>query len=306
MSLTEFPFGISSFGIPIMGGAGIPFTTGDCYYVSSVVGSIDNDGKSKEMPKALYAEALALCENDHMDVIVLMAGHTEDVDGAAAIDANKSGVTVYGLGYGSLMPKFSFIATASTFVISKGDCTFINVKWEAGIAEVVKGLDVSAIDNLTFIGCHFMDEASMNFVTTFDLATGCDNLTFKDCKFISNDANIDHFIVGVAHDGLYIYDTCFYSNVAQAAVVGLLETSGNVTNVEIKGCSFRSFVDGALFIDFNGAANSGVIAECYFSSADAAGAVTDGFDVTGIHIFECYVAGDADSFGIVGGGTVYS
>jgi hypothetical protein len=76
--------------------------------------------------------------------------------------------------------------------------------------------------------------------------------------------------------------------------------------MEIKRCSFVSNVDGALFLDFNGAANSGVIAECYFSSIDTAGAVTAGFDVTGAHVFECYVAGDADSFGLVGGGTVYS
>ncbi len=33
--------------------------------------------------------------------------------------------------------------------------------------------------------------------------------------------------------------------------------------------------------------------------------MTAGIDFTGGHVFECYVAGDADSFGIVGGGTVY-
>ena len=78
------------------------------------------------------------------------------------------------------------------------------------------------------------------------------------------------------------------------------------SNAEIKRCSFRSNVDAALFLDFNGTANSGVIAECYFSSLDIAGAVAGGFDATGMHIFECYVAGEADTFGIVGGGTVYN
>lgn len=307
MSLTKFPNGISSFGIPVMGsGGGIPATTGNYFFASSEVGSTNNDGKTLETPKATYAQALALCANDNADVIVLMPGHAENIATAGAIDANKSGVVAVSTGVGSLRAKFTFTATASTFVISKGNCKFINITWEAGIAEVVKGLDISAVDNLTFEDCRFTDAASMNFVTTMDLATGCDNLTINRCKFISGDANIDHFIVGVAHDELCIYDSCFYANVAQAAVVGLIETSGNVTNAEIKRCSFRSNVDGALFIDLNGTANSGILAECYFSSIDTAGAVAGGFDVTGMHVFECYVAGEANSFGIVGGGTIYN
>jgi hypothetical protein len=103
-----------------------------------------------------------------------------------------------------------------------------------------------------------------------------------------------------------MYDSLVYFNVAQTAAAGLLDSSGNMTNVEIKRCSFVSNIDNAEFVDFNGAANSGVIAECYFSSIDTAGAVTACMDFTGGHVFECYVAGEADSFGLIGGGTVYN
>ncbi len=92
---------------------------------------------------------------------------------------------------------------------------------------------------------------------------------------------------------------------AQAAAVGLVEATGNVTNTEIKNCSFRSNVDAANFIDFGGAACSGVISNCMFSSLDIAGAMTT-IDFTGGHVFECYVSGEADKYGIVGGGTIYS
>ena len=64
-----------------------------------------------------------------------------------------------------------------------------------------------------------------------------------------------------------------------------------------------SNVDAAVMIDFSGETNSGVIAECYFSSADTADATTARIDFTGGHCFECYFAGDADSYGIVGGGS---
>lgn len=308
MSLTNFPNGITSFGVPVMGsGGGIPATTGNYYFVSSTTGSDANDGKTKETPVATIAKAFDLVTANKMDVIVLMPGHAESITAAAGISADVAGVTIVGVGVGSLKPKFSFGAAAATFVISAANQTWINVEWQANYADVAIGLDISAVDDLTFDNCDFTESATdKNFVITMDLATGADNLTIRNCRFIGGDASNDSFINGVVHDGVFIYDSCFYMNVAQTSVVGLIATSGNATNVEIKRCSFRSNVDGALFIDFNGTANSGVVAECYFSSIDTAGAVTAGFDFTKGHIFECYVAGEDDSFGLVGGGTVYN
>ena len=307
MGLTNFPNGITSFGVPVMGsGGGLPATTGNYYFLSSATGSDDNDGKTKDTAKATLEEALDLCTASNMDVIVVLPSHAENVTGAAGISVDVAGVTIVGIGAGSLRPKFSFTAAAATFVISAANCTFINLEWQANFADVAIGLDISAVDDLTFDGCYFTESATdKNFLNTVDLATGADNFTVKKCTFIGGDASNDAFINGVAHDGFFIYDSRFYANTAQTAAHGLIVSSGNVTNAEIKRCSFRSNVDGAIFLDFDGTANSGVIAECYFSSIDTAGAVTTGFDVTGMHVFECYVAGDADSFGIVGGGTVY-
>jgi hypothetical protein len=91
--------------------------------------------------------------------------------------------------------------------------------------------------------------------------------------------------------------------VAQTSVVGLLYASGNVTNCLITDSYFRSNIDGALWVDFDGAACGGLIARCYVSSIDGAGATSTG-DFTGGHFFECYVSGEADAFGVVGGGGV--
>lgn len=307
MSLTNFPNGVSSFGVPVIGGGTIPVTTGNYWFVSSTTGSDGNTGKTPKKPFKTYDYAIGKCTADKGDVIILMPGHAENIAAASGITNDVAGITTVGLGNGSLRPKFSFTAAAATHVISAANQTFINIQWEANFIDVVIGLDISAVDDITFEDCWFTDAASnLNFIITIDLATGADRFTVNRCTFIGGDAQNDTFINGVAHDGIFIYDSKFYMNVAQAAVVGLIATSGNATNVEIKRCSFRSNVDGALFIDFNGAANSGVIAECYFSSIDTAGAVTAGFDFTGGHIFECYVAGEADSYGIIGGGTIYN
>ena len=305
MTLTNFPNGITSFGVPVMG-SGFPITTGNYFFVSSVVGNDDYNGTEPELAVATKESALAKCTAGNADVIILMPGHAENVTSAGGLTCDVAGVTTIGIGNGSLKPKFTLTETASTIVISASNLTFHNVAFEAGKAEVAIGLDVSAIGGLTFIDCEFTEASSMNYVQVIDLATGSSNLTLKGCKFIGGDTNNDSFINGVVHDGLYIDNCYFASNVAQATAAGLIYTSGNVTNVLITNSYFRSNIDNAVFIDLNGTANGGLITNCYFSSIDAAGAVTACIDFTGGHVFECYVAGDADSFGIVGGGTVYS
>ena len=302
MSLTDFPNGLSSFGMPML-----PMTTGDVFFVSSDTGGDGNDGTSPDSPRATLDSAIGLCTADKGDMIVIMPGHTENIATASAITNDVAGINVIGLGNGSLRPKFSFTAAAATHVISAGNTLFKNIQWEANFADVAVGLDVSGVDNLTFEDCWFTEAGTnLNFLNLIDLATGADNFTIKNCDFIGGDASNDAFISGVAHSGFYISDSRFYANVAQTAAHGLIVSSGNVTNVEIKDCSFRSNVDGAIFIDFDGTANSGVVSNCYFSSLDVAGAVTTGFDFTGGHIFECYVAGEANTYGIIGGGSIYN
>lgn len=287
----------------------IPWTSGKRFYVGSEhpLSGDGNSGLSLDDPFATFNKAMDAVTASKGDQIILLPGHTEAITGAAGISADVAGVSVIGIGHGSLQPTFTFGAAAATFVISAANTSFVNVGFKANFADVAIGLDISAVDGLSFIGCNFTEAgANLNFVITVDLATGADNVTFKSCKFIGADASNDTFINGVAHDGLYISDCYFAMNVAQTSVVGLIATTGNATNVVIKDCHFRSNIDGAKFIICGGAANGGLISNCYFSSIDGAGAVTAGFDFTGGHIFECYVAGEADSFGLIGGGTVYN
>lgn len=269
-------------------------------------GSDGNDG-SFNAPFSTLDYAIGKCTANRGDIIIMKPGHAENISGASGITVDVAGIAIVGLGIGSLRPKLSFTAAAATFVVSAANVSFYNVEWQANFADVTMGLDVSGVDGLSFDSCRFTEAgANLNFVIAVDLATGADDISFNNCKFIGNDIANTSFINGVAHDGFYVTDCYFAANTAQTVVTGLIATSGNCTNMWIKDSSFRSNVDGALFLDFNGAANGGVIQWCMFSSIDTAGAVTAGFDATGAHIFECYVAGEADSYGIVGGGTAYN
>lgn len=270
-------------------------------------GGSDGNKGTYDAPFSTIDYAIGQCVANRGDIIFVKPGHAENVSAAAGIAADIAGVAIVGLGSGSNRPTLSWTAAAATITVTAANVSFQNMRFVANFADVVTMFSVSgAGDGLSFQNCLFTDTSTiLNALDFITLATGADDLSIVNCRVVGKSASNDSFITGVAHDGIYIDGCQIQFDVAQTAVVGVIETSGNATNVWIKDSLFRSNVDGALFLDFNGTANSGGVTNCYFSSIDTADAVTAGFDFTGGHIFECYVAGDADSFGLVAGGTVY-
>ena len=73
--LTNFPNGITSFGVPVLGTiGGLPFT-GNYYFVDPVNGADGNDGTPELPLKTLYG-ALAKCTAGNNDVVVLVGDGT--------------------------------------------------------------------------------------------------------------------------------------------------------------------------------------------------------------------------------------
>ncbi len=315
MPISNFKYGFK-YGVSIRG---VPLTQthpGKIFWVdNSTTGLLENVRSGSDANKGTFNDpfstidyAIGQCRANKGDVIMVKPGHAENISAAASIAADIAGVAIIGLGTGTNRPTLTWTAAAATITVTAANVTFSNFRFVNNFADVVTMFDVSgAGDFLTFEGCLFTDTSTvLNAIDFITMATGADGLAVINCQVIGKSASNDSFITGVAHDGLWIVGSQIQLDVAQTAVVGVVETSGNATNVWIKDSFFRSNTDGALFLDFNGAANSGAVSNCYFSSLDTAGAVTDGFDFTGGHIFECYVAGEADTYGIIGGGTAYN
>ncbi len=76
-----------------------------------------------------------------------MPGHTETIAGAAGVTfTSTTGVTVIGLGRGSMRPTFNFTATASTITMNAANTAFINCLFTGGIDAVVSPIVISAAD----------------------------------------------------------------------------------------------------------------------------------------------------------------
>ncbi len=144
MSFTNYPGGITSLGMPVVGSGTIP-AANNYWFVDSGTGSNGNDG-SWESPYATLAY-VATNKAAANDVIVLKAGHTETIIAAGTVTLATAGVQVIGLGTGSKRPTFTFstAATASLLITGAG-VSIRNILCVAGIDSLTNPIHIQAAD----------------------------------------------------------------------------------------------------------------------------------------------------------------
>ncbi len=304
-----FPNGITVRGLPLQ-----QVHSGEVFWVSNStalppggIGGADTNQGTFLKPFATIDYAIGRCTAGRGDIIFIKPGHAETLAAVGALAADVAGVAFVGLGSGASAPTLSVtLATAGVINISAANTTWNNIRFVMAVADAEPISMGASADGASFESCVFTDTSTtLNFLNLFTLTSACDNVSFRNCYFCGKSASNDSFILmGAAHDRFYMSNCHMQSDVAQTSVVGLIKTTGAVTNCWIKDNLFRSNIDGAIFIDFDSASNSGAISNCYFSSINTAGATSEGIDFSGGHCFECYVAGEPNTFGLVGGGGV--
>jgi hypothetical protein len=299
--LTKFPNGITSFGVPVIGaGSDIPTTTGSYFFVDSTTGSNGNSGETPTTALATIDSAVGKCTANKGDVIVVMPGHTETITTAGGLDLDVAGITVVGLGTGTLMPKVKHDAAAADVDVDAANITVRNIKFVASFADVAISIDANA-DDLWLDGCVWEDEAAnLNFVDYIHVGAdnAADGLKVTGCRAIGSDAANDGFINAAGDiDKLVFIGNYIKLNVATTEpvieVTGKSLTNCLVTHNYIE----RLNLSGIVFIDSDQTDNSGIIAYNVIKSADADAATP--FDVTGAGLFENYQVGVNDASGLL-------
>ena len=188
MPISNFPNGFAN-GVLIRG---IPITItnpGETFWVNSTTilpeggkGASNNSPGTYLEPVATITQALLLCTADRGDIIAVMPGYTEDVGAAAGLAFNVAGVSVIGMGQGSIKPTISSTATGSTITVTANNVSITNFRFKSTVANVAKGLDVNGTHFAVDL-CEFMaDLAAEDMQTPIDATATATGLRVTNCK----------------------------------------------------------------------------------------------------------------------------
>lgn len=198
MSLTNFPNGISSFGVPVMGGGGIPATPGNVLFVDYTNGDdgVSVKANSSRRPFKTIAMAYSKATTNKDDVIVLQGSASHVL--TEMLTVAKSRVHFVGMDgtsrrYGQNAKITLGVTTAATdigTILNTGiRNSFQNIKFTnantvaQGIYCFVEGGEYTVID-----GCEIYKETDLDQTGAAELVMNGDSAQVRNC-WIGSTAN---------------------------------------------------------------------------------------------------------------------
>lgn len=225
---------IAAGGELVIEGAVSGQTPGTTFYVSSVTGLSGNDGLSFAAPKATLAQAIALCTASKGDRIFLMPGHVESI-GAAGYAINVAGISIIGMGNGSLRPTFTWHTTDAVVTVSADNVLIQNIFTAVDLDEVVSMWLVTGA-NVTFDAVDFGAIGTSTQAIQWMLTTNAaDFLTIKNClhRQLTAAASAQKWIQVVGADFFRCVDNTFQIVAAASTSSNLISGSTALVYCEI-------------------------------------------------------------------------
>jgi hypothetical protein len=171
----------------LVAGGGKNPGTGSIFYVDSGVTN-EGDGSNWANAKDTLDEALNLCTDSRGDIIYVAQGHAETYTAADGFDADVIGVTIIGLGSGSLAPTFTFNHANAEVAVGADNVTIQNLRFLCSVTGVLVGVDIEAgADYCTIQGCTFWEVGDASgtdeFVDALYIGNACIGTTIQGCTF---------------------------------------------------------------------------------------------------------------------------
>lgn len=251
-----------------------PETVGNIYYVNSAATTGTADGFSPANACLTINAAVNLCTAGNADLILVLPGHTETISAAAGIDANVAGITIQGVGQGSLKPTITLgTATTADVDVDADNVTIRGLRFVGNIDDLAAFIDVNS-HYCTIEDCDFVTSSAKEALCFIDLATTKDYLTVKRCRF-EQPTDPGGSDGGAGTGGIYLVDS-EYILVQDCWFVGNFETAAihNKTTackyLVMERCYIYSALSGSEPLQLVTAA-IGVAKECFFATpAEAA------------------------------------
>lgn len=260
MGLTNFPNGISSFGVPIMGNAGIPTTFGKVFFVDYDNGNDGNSGRAANKAFKTIQKAIDNVTTNANDVVCLSAYSVHPQ--TAMLTVSKNRVHFVGLDGGrrKVDPRTRIELTGSTTAtnvaalkVTGMGCSFTNLKIinSHTVSESLYGV-IAAGEDTVWQNCTISMNAKLSTATAADLLLQSCNDRFIDCS-IGNAALVvsaartnvlcDVSVVNLSAASNCRFDDCEFVHWGSSAAVTKVNVAANgdvYDNVTFKNCEFRA------------------------------------------------------------------
>lgn len=282
MGLTNFPNGISSFGIPVYGPSvgNSQLLVPEALFVDTVNGVDAGSGNS---PASAYKTlTYAISRAVANAYIFVLAGSTVTVSSATALAIATAGLKIIGQGTGDARPTITLdTATTATIAVSAANVMFQNVIFSANFADIVSLFTLTTAANFTLSGCRIKATATnMNFLSVIDTNTtdnAADGLTITDTVWIEPDTATLSMVKADADIARLTMLRNFVQlgvNNNKAALLALA-TGKDATQLNMGyNTVFRLNTDtatGAILASTDTTANSGLVYGNFVQHADTAG-----------------------------------
>lgn len=215
MSVTNFPNGVSSFGLPVLPG-GIPTSKDQkVFFVDPARGS-DGASGSFDSPLATITQALSLCTANQHDTVYYVSG-SSSVTLTAALDWNKNYTHLIGLAAPTALATRARIFQLSTLTgasplitVSASGCVFSNVYIFQGVADATSLINVSVTGGRNYFyrvhfagGGHATQAVDGGASLKLDGGAGgtCEENLFEECTIGVDTIDAATGMMGILFDG---------------------------------------------------------------------------------------------------------
>ncbi len=207
----------------------------DIYYVDWGNGSDVNDGRDPGFPMATIDAAINKCVDGQGDVILVQPGHVETLTTQISLDV--IGVSIIGLGEGTLRPTLTINGGIDGIDIGAANCTVENILFnEATDAAADSSINVDAAD-ATIRRCHF-DLGANDDEGSITVTTSGDRLAVEHCTVrVTADGPVEWILFeGIVDRPRLDNNEVVCSDGADAFDTGAINCGGfAITNLSAKG-----------------------------------------------------------------------
>ncbi len=248
MAGTNFPNGVYSKGVPLLGSQGF-MTRGNSFFVDPANGDDGGPGDRIDKPYKTLTKAYSMCTANQNDVVYIIGGAT-GVSLSEAFVWAKDNTHLIGISGGAWYGQRSRIGHSANFTpvitFSAGDCLIKNINFLTGRGDAANliGVLVSGSRNV-FEGCSFspmLHQTEADTAGSIGLSITSAQNHFKDCFFGNDtiDRGAANCLIKLTGASKALFDNCIFLQRVDETTPVCVNATGALSLNMFRNCQFVS------------------------------------------------------------------